>query len=340
MKKRIFLLAMALFLVFIFATGKFSYAQAVKPIELKLSHFMSPMHNLHVDVLAPFAKEVEERTKGRVKVTIYPGEALGKAKDHYDMTMHGITDLALFIHGYTAGRFPLTSVIELPINVPSAKVGSRVIWELYDKYLEQEYPGIKLLTLWTHGPGHLHMTKKPVTKLEDIKGLRIRIPGPLQTALLRELGVSPLTIPIPEVYDALQRGMAEGAVVPFSVIIDFKLYELTRYHTLSNLYVMSMGFAINPKTWNGLSPDIQKIIEELCGSRMSETAGASYDKYDSLGMEAAKKVKAEILSLSSEEKKRWADQIKPLNGKWIADMEAKGLPGKKIFDDARLLLEK
>jgi TRAP-type C4-dicarboxylate transport system substrate-binding protein len=338
MKKGIFLLAMVL--VFVFATGKFSYAQAVKPIELKLSHFMSPMHNLHVDVFAPFAKELEERTKGRVKITIYPGEALGKAKDHYDMVVHGITDIAIFIHGYTAGRFPLTSVIELPIGVPSAKVGSRVIWELYDKYLKPEHPGIKLLTLWTHGPGHIHMTKKPVKTLEDIKGLRIRSPGPQQTALLRELGISPLTIPIPELYDSLRRGMADGAVVPFSVVVDFKLFELIKYHTVANLYVMSMGLAMNPKTWESLPPDVQKIVEELSGPRMSEIAGASYDKYDQLGIEAAKKVKAEIFTLSSEEKERWADRIKPLNDKWISDMEAKGLPGKKIFDDARLLLEK
>ena len=127
MRKRFVLLVMVLFMVIFLAMGRSSYAQAVKPIELKLSHWMSPMHNLHVDVFVPFAKELEERTKGRAKVTIYPGEALGKAKDHYDLVMQGISDMAMFIHGYTAGRFPLTSVIELPIGVPSAKVGSRVI---------------------------------------------------------------------------------------------------------------------------------------------------------------------------------------------------------------------
>jgi TRAP-type C4-dicarboxylate transport system substrate-binding protein len=184
------------------------------------------------------------------------------------------------------------------------------------------------------------MTKKLVKNLEDIKGLRIRSPGPQQTALLRELGISPLTIPIPELYDSLRRGMADGAVVPFSVVVDFKLFELIKYHTVANLYVMSMGLAMNPKTWESLPPDVQKIIEELSGPKMSEIAGASYDKYDSLGIEAAKKAKAEIISLSQDEKRRWSDKIKPLNDKWISDMEGKGLPGKKIFDDARLLLEK
>ena len=338
MKKGIFLLAMVL--VFVFATGKFSYAQAVKPIELKLSHWMSPMHSLHVEVFTPFAKELEERTKGRAKVTIYGGEALGKAKDHYEMAMRGITDLALFIQGYTPGRFPLTSVIELPIQVPSGEIGSRVIWELYGKYLKQEYPGIKLLTLWTHDSGALHMTKKPVKTLEDIKGLRLRSPGPQQTLLIKELGASPLTIPIPEVYDALQRGMADGAVIAFSAIKDFKLYEVLKFHTLVDLYVMPMGLAMNQKVWDGLPPDIQKNIEELCGTRMSEIAGVSFDKYGMLAQEIAKKRGAEIYQLPVEQRKIWAERIKPLNEKWIADIEGKGLPGKKIFDDARLLLEK
>lgn len=340
MRKRFVLLAMVLFLVIFLAMGRSSYAQAVKPIELKLSHWMSPLHNLHVGVFTPFAKELEEQTKGRVKITIYGGEALGKAKDQYDSAVNGITDIALFIQGYTAGRFPLTQVIELPIDVPSAKVGSRVIWELYGKYLKQEYPGVKLLTLWTHEPGHVHMSKKPVKTLEDIKGLRLRSPGPIQTALVRELGASPLTMPVPELYDALNRGMADGTVIGFSAVKDFKLYEVLKYHTISNLYVMTMGLAMNLKSWNSLPPDIQKTMEGLIGAPLSEMAGNSFDKYDALGKEEAKRVGAEIYTLPPEEKKRWEDRIRPLNEKWVADMEAKGLPGKKIFEETRQLVAK
>jgi TRAP-type C4-dicarboxylate transport system substrate-binding protein len=340
MRKKFFLLVMVLCFVLIVVAGN-SSAQTGKPIELKLSHFMSPMHNLHVDVFAPFAKEVEERTKGRVKVTIFPGEALGKAKDHYDMAMHGVTDIAFVIHGYTAGRFPLTSVMELPFLVPSAKIGSRVAWDLYEKkYLAPEYPGIKVLSFWVHSPGHIHMTKKSVRTLDDIKGLRLRSPGPQQTLLLKEFGVSPLTIPIPELYQALQRGMADGAVIPFSAIVDFKLYELVRFHTLADLYVMTMSLVMNQKAWEGLPPDIQKAIEEIAGFRTSEMAGASYDKYDVLGKEAAKKVGAEIYALSPDEKKKWVDRSKPLVDKWITDTEAKGLPGRKVFEEATQLLGK
>ncbi len=340
MKGKAVLFMMILFLTSLLTMEKFSYAQTPKPIELKLSHFLSPMHNTHTDVYVPFAKELEERTKGRVKVTIYPGEALGKSKDHYDMVMQGTVDMANFTPGLTAGRFPLTTVVELPIGISSAKAGSLITWELFNKYLKSEYSGVKILTFFTHGPGDIHMTKKPVRTLEDIKGLRIRSPGPTQTALLKELGASPLTMPIPDVYDALQKGMADGAVLAFSAIKDFKFYELIRHTTISRLYVMPMSVAINLKVWASLPPDIQKTIEELCGSRMAETAGISYDKYDEFGVEAAKKVKAEIIYLSPEERKRWDDKLKAFNEKWVASMEAKGLPGKKVFEEATSLVKK
>jgi TRAP-type C4-dicarboxylate transport system substrate-binding protein len=340
MKRNFYLLAILLSFFILFAMGRPSHAQVVKPIELKLSHFMSPMHNLHVDVFAPFAKTVEEKTNGRVKITIYPGEALGKAKDHYDMAAGGVTDLAFVIHGYTTGRFPLTSVIELPFLIPSAKVGSRVIWELYEKKFLTEYPGVKVLSLWVHSPGHIHMAKKPVKTLEDMKGLRLRSPGPQQTLLLRELGVSPLTMPIPELYQAVQSGMADGAVIPFSAIVDFKLSDIIKHHTIGNLYVMSMSLVMNQKTWDSLPPDIQKIMEENSGPRMSEMAGTSYDSYDLKGVEAAKKVGATIYTPPSEEIKRWVDRSKSLTDKWIADMEAKGLPGKKIYEETRQILTK
>lgn len=340
MKRGFALLVTIFFLSTLSVASTFSHAQTTKPIELKLSHGLSTMHNLHVNVFVPFAKELEQRTNGRAKITIYPAESLGKIRDQYDLVLQGVTDIAWFVPAYTAGRFPLTSVVELPMHVPSAKVGSRVVWELYDRYLKTEYPGVKILSLCTGGPGQLHMMKKQIKTLEDMKGLRIRSSGPQQTVLLKELGASPLTIPIADVYDALQKGMADGAVFDFSAIVDFKLYELMRHHTIANLYVLPFGMAMNQKVWDGLPPDIQKVIGEIGGAHMSEVAGTSFDRYDALGRDAAKKVNAEILSLSPQEQKRWDDRAAPIIGKWIAGVDAKGAPGKKIYEEALSLVEK
>jgi TRAP-type C4-dicarboxylate transport system substrate-binding protein len=184
------------------------------------------------------------------------------------------------------------------------------------------------------------MAKKPAKTLEDLKGVRLRSPGPLQTSLLRELGASPLTIPIPELYQALQSGMADGAVIPFSAMYDFKLSDIVKHHTIGNLYVMSMSLVMNQKAWEGLSPDIQKIMEESSGPHMSEMAGASYDTYDLKGIEAGKKAGATFHTLPAEEKKRWVDRSRSVTEKWIADTETKKLPGKKIYEEMQQLLTK
>ena len=340
MKRTMILAGIAVFMLF-FAAQSVCLAQAAKPIELKLSHFMSPMHNLHTDVFVPFTKEVEEKSKGRVKITIFPGEALGKARDHYDMVTTGVTDIAFVIPAYTAGRFPLSSVMELPFLVPGSKVGSRAAWELATKgYFSKEYPGAKMLSFWTTGPGQIFMIKKPARTLDDIKGVRLRSPGPQQTALLRDLGISPLTLPISELYEAMQRGMADGAVAPLSTIVDFKLYEVVKYYTVANLYATTMSLAMNQKAWNSLSPDLQKIVEDAAGAKMSAAAGTSYDLYDQKGIEAGKKANGQIYTLPADERKRWAEKTKGLNDKWVSDMEAKGLPGKKLSEEARGLVEK
>ncbi len=339
MSKRYVPLLVAVTLILLVAAGKIAYAQT-KPIELKLSHFMSPMHNLHVDVFAPFAKEVEERSKGRIKITIFPGEALGKARDHWDMVTTGVTDIAFVIPSYTAGRFPLSAVMEVPFLVPSAKIGSRVVWELSTKgYFNQEFSGGRMLSYWTTGPGQIFMTKKLAKTLDDIKGVRLRSPGPQQTALLRDLGISPLTIPIPELYDALQRGMADGAVAPLSTIVDFKLYEVVKNYTIANLYVTTMCLAMNQKAWNSLSPDLQKIVEEAAGSRTSAAAGISYDNYDARGLEAGKKAQGQIYNLPADERGRWMEKAKGQADKWIADGEAKNLPARKVYQEARTLVQ-
>jgi len=340
MSKRNVLVLVVLSLILLVAAGKTAYAQA-KPIELKLSHFMSPMHNLHVDVFVPFTKEVEEKSKGRLKITIFPGEALGKSRDHFDMVTTGVTDIAFVIPSYTAGRFPLSAVMEIPFLVPSAKVGSRAVWELSTKgYFTQEFQGAKMLSFWTTGPGQILMTKKLARTLDDIKGVRLRSPGPSQTALLRDLGISPLTIPIPELYDALQRGMADGAVAPLSAVVDFKLFEVVKNYTIANLYVTTMCLAMNPKAWASLPPDIQKIVEEAAGSRASANAGLSYDNYDAKGLEAGKKAQGQIYNLPADERGRWMEKAKGQADKWVSDAEAKNLPGKKLYEEARALVQK
>jgi len=194
--------------------------------------------------------------------------------------------------------------------------------------------------LQTSEPGQVHGTKKTVKVLSDFKGMRLRSPGPVQTSVLRALGGSPLTIPIPELYDSLQKGMADGALLPFSAIKDFKLGEVIKHHTIANLYVMTSGLVMNPNAWNSLSPGDQKIVDELTGIRMAEKSGEAFDRSADAAQEEAKKAGAEIYQLPLAERKAWMERAKPVIDTWIADMEKKGLPGRKVFQEAMSLVEK
>jgi TRAP-type C4-dicarboxylate transport system substrate-binding protein len=340
MKKQFALLAIIFFGVVLFDMGNSLHAQAVKPIELRLSHMVSTMHESHAEILVPFAKQVEERTKGRLKITIYPGEALGKARDHYDMAARGIADICLAVPSYTPGRFPLTGVMDLPMQIPSARVGSLVISELAEKYLKQEYSGVKLLSIFALDPYHINMRKKSVKALEDLKGLRLRSPGPQQTALLRELGASPITIPMVEVYDSLQRGLLDGFLGPFSVLRGYKLVEVITNLTVADVFVATSVLVMNQRAWDSLPNDLQKTLEELTGSRMAEENGKVYDKHAMLGVEDAKKAGTEIYRFPPEQMEILKQRFKPFNEKWVAEMEGKGLAGKRIYEDACLLVEK
>ncbi len=339
MERKIGLLSISLFVAVLFFAMQNGSSAAEKPIELKFASFLPPTHHEHIEAFVPFAKEVEERTKGRVKMTIYPSEALCKAKDLYECALQGVSESSYFIPSYTAGRFPLTTVMELPIGVPSAKVGTEIIWDLYGKYLKSEYAGVKLISLWTIQPAHIFTTKKPIKTVEDLKGLRIRSPGPLQTITLKEFGASPISMPASDLYDALQRGMVDGMLTDFAALKGFRFVEVVKYCTLANFYSLPMGYAINLKTWNSLPPDIQKVFEDLGGPHFAEENAKSFDRNDLIGRDLAKG-KIEIHELSADQKRIWAAKFKDVNEKWVADMDAKGLPGKKVYEDALSLLKK
>src|SRR5215470_15313961 len=167
-----------------------------KPIELKFSSWVSSTHGHHVAVLAPWAKMLEEKSGGRLKVTIYPGATLGKPADHFDLVKNGIAEMGFASPGYTPGRFPLIAATELPLLVKTGKGGSQAVWSLYDKYWKADLAGVKILAA-----------------------------TPMTTAMLKTLGATPVSIAAPDTYTALERGTVDGTVFPWEAIYGFKLAE-------------------------------------------------------------------------------------------------------------------
>jgi TRAP-type C4-dicarboxylate transport system substrate-binding protein len=303
--KRNFCVMASLFFVIVFIGFMRPVCAAEKVIELKMAELYPVTHTLHKEIFVPWAADLEKRTNGRMKVMFYPSEALGKAKDHYDLVDRGIADLSDVPMVYMPGRFPLSSVLDLPLGIPSSKVGTRVGWELYDKYLRPEFPGVKIISYETNDPGHLFTTKKPVKTLADVKGMRLRVAGTWVTRTVKELGGSAVAMPAPDAYDALQKGMVEGLLIPDSGIIDFKLEDLIKYQTAEDLYVVPSVCVMNLNTYNSLPPDLKKIFDEMTGPSLRDRISTAFDAHGQEAREVMKKRGVEVIKLSPDQKKAW-----------------------------------
>jgi len=306
-----------------------------KPIELKFSSWVGVGHGHHTGVLLPWTKMIEEKSGGRLKVTIYPGSTLGKASDHWDLVRNGIADMGFAALGYTPGRFPRSSVTELPLLFKTAKGGSQAVWSIFDKDLKTEFSGVKILWIWVHPPGQFHMTRKAVHAPEDLVGLKIRSATPTTVSMVKALGATPVSIPAPEAYNALERGVVDGTIFPWEAISSFKLSEVLRHHTVVDLYATPLMTIMNQQKYDGLPADLRKVIDDLSGAWGAEFTGAAWDRNENEGIAAAKKAGATIYTVPPDQRVHWAAKLKPVEDEWLTSMTAKGLPAKQILQDLR-----
>jgi len=298
---------------------------------------MPTKHTQH-KVMAQWAKDMEKRTNGRLKVTIFPGGALGKPPQQYDSAVKGITDIAFGLHAYTAGRFPLTSVLRLPFMVKSGEQGAKVLWSLYERYLRDEFKDAKVLWMFCHGPGQVYTTKDPVKNLEDLKGVKLRTPGAVMSKVLKQLGAVPVSMPITQVYTALERKTVNGLCGPWEIMRPFRFYEQVKYATVANIYTQTFFVVMNKSKYESLPADLRKIIDENSGRKMSIVAGRAYDTADGPARELCIKKGIQVYTLPPQERRRWIKGAMPVVDNWLADMKAKGLPGKEVLQYTQKML--
>lgn len=302
-----------------------------KPVELKISHFMPTKHVQH-QVLADWAKEVETATNGQLKFRIFPGGQLGKPPHQYDSAVKGLTDIAFGLHSYTAGRFPLTAVMRMPFLIQNAEIGSSVLWKVYERYLMDEHKDTKVLWVFCHGAGQVFTTAKPVKTLEDFIGMKMRSPGKIMSEVLQKFGASPVGMPITQVYTGLERGLLDGVIAPWETMRPFRFYEKAKYATTADLYSMTFFVTMNRKKYESLPADLKKAIDDHSGEKMAIKAGKAYDASDKPGKALALSKGMTEYILPPAELERWKKSAGVVVDEWVADMEAKGLPGKEVLE--------
>lgn len=329
-----------------------------KVIELRFAHQNAPAARTTVKFINAWAKQVEQVTNGKVKITMYPAESLAKAGQELEAILGGMADFTWSIMGYYTGRFPLSSVTALPFLClssgkidgkprSSAAVNSHIQQELYETLpeIQAEWKDVKVLYLFCTDPYQLFTSKKPVRNMGDLKGLKIRELGGYPSEMWKLFGATPATIPMPDVYDATSKGVIDGGNLPWSAFSAFKLYEVFKYWVDAPTIPSPQFVIMNLDKWHSLSPDIQKAIMSVSGYTGAEFAGDSgwgfEVKNDILALAQKAGITLEKTELMSGEFDRWKEVAgKPIWDRWVSDMKAKGLNGQKILDTTNSLLKK
>ena len=305
-----------------------AYGQA-KPIELNYSIFFPAPHKNAV-LSTEWAKEIEKRTDGRVKITMFYGGTLTPADKCYDGVVKGISDIGFSVLAYTRGKFPLTEVADLPVGMKSGLVATKVINDYYKKFKPKEFDEVQVMYLHGHGPGILH-TKKEVKTIEDVKGMKIRCTG-MAAKIVEKLGGTPVAMPMGETYDALSRGVVDGSMAPHEALQGWKWGEVVKFTTecFGASYSSGMFVVMNKNKWNALPPDIQKIIEKV-NEEYIEKQGKTWDEIDKVGKDFTIARGNKIISLSQDEDTKWQKAVKPILDEYKKNMQGKGLPGQDVL---------
>ena len=311
-----------------------------KPVKMKFSYGGPPKGPFYNQVYVTFVDNVKKQSQGKLDITIFPSGTLLKSKDAYKGIVNGVADMTWTSQVRSPGLFPLTDVVSLPFMIPSMEIGTAVLNDLYKEFpeIQAEYSKVHVLWLWGTLMVELHTTKKPVRTLEDIKGMKIAChAGPART--LKALGASPVVMPITDIYQSLEKGVVDGAAVPYGWFGNFRYYEVTKFHTNAHMGGGATMTILNKKRWESLSPDMQKVISDAGALGLKASVSGGRDQRD-LGIRKATERNQEMITLTPAERKRWVKTALPAWDQWVKKMEGKGLPGRKILDRALELVQK
>jgi TRAP-type C4-dicarboxylate transport system substrate-binding protein len=276
----------------------------------------------------PFLDTIEKATNGVVKIERYSGSTLAKATDVYPAVKSGTVDIGWTSFVALPGAFPLQEVNTLPfLGFESAQQESEVAWRLFDKYPEvQKQFDAKVLLLYTTTPYFLVTTNKQVKTMEDLKGMKIRIPGGPPTEAFKALGAIPVYVPMPDTYIALQKGIVDGMAVAFTGLANYRQYEVCKYVSYISICGFNIGILMNKAKWASLPADIQGQISKVIGLPASIKYGYNADRCQEPVLKQIQKegYKLTYYTIPPEEAARWQKVAgKPVWDAWVESKKAK-----------------
>jgi len=329
----------------VFAAAAFVFAAvSAQPAEaaakkLRVANWLPPLHHMS-GTLRAWADELTKASNGELEIEVMKAP-LAKPGGQYDLAKKGVVDIAWSVAAYQPKRFWKLFAAEIPFAAPNAEVAGVAAWRWYEKngFIKQDTGDTKLLALFAHSP-HVYHSAKPLTKLSDFSGLKVRAGGN-GVKIAEAVGAVPVFIPAGQANESLARGTVDVTQFPWESVKGFRLAKVTSHHlqvpggTYAGLFFLTMS----PKTWKGLSDSQKAAVEKVSGEWGSRFISQRWDAADQAGIDAAKTNGNKITVLSDADTAKLMTLTKPLETKWIADANKAGLDGAALVADFKSVVK-
>lgn len=319
-------------------------AASADTVTLKLHHFLPAGSYAQTMFIKPWCDRIALDSGDRLKCQIYPSMQLGGTPPQlFDQVKDGIVDVIWTLPGYTAGRFPLVEVFELPFMMQNPESTSKALWDYVQQYDAAEFKDVHPLAFHVHGDGVFHMVKKPIKVMADLKDQKVRAPTRQTNKMLAALGATPVSMPVPAVSESLAKSVIDGALVPYEVVPAVKIQELVKFHSETDpvepaIYTSVFVLAMNKARYESLPPDLKKVIDANSGKALSGMAGKAFLQADEEGKKLTTKNTTNVIPKS--ELESWKKVGQTVTDAWVAEVSANGANGKMLLDNARALIVK
>ncbi len=294
---------------------------------LTVSSWVPPTHGLSVSQ-KEWCDDLASKTSNRVRCNILP-RAVTPAPGTFDAVKNGLVDVSFTVHGYTPGRFVLTQMAEFPFLGDRAEPLSVAFNRVASKYPEfaAEHQGVKVLGYFTHGPGIVFNTKKPITRVEDLPGLKFRVGGGMVNEISKTLDMNVTLKPAPDSYELLSSGVMDGTLFPAESTDSFKIDKIIKFATQfpGGLYNTSFVFMMNPAKYNALSAEDKKVVDELSGEAVASRFGKAWDRVDDQALTNMQKNGVKVIKADSFFVRDVNARTIKLERDWAQAAKAKGL---------------
>ena len=313
---------------------------------LKVAHFLPGTSNPQVNIIQPWCDKVNKESNDRIKCQIYPSMQLGGTPPQlFDQARDGVADIVWTVPTYAAGRFSKSEVFELPWMTVSAKAGSQAFWDYVQKNSLDEFKGTHLIFLHLHDGAVLHTSGKVVKTLADLRGLKIRGATRINARMLVALGATPVQMPLPQVPDAMSKGVIDGAMVPWEGVPAIKLHEISKYSLgvpegQGRFGNTIFAFTMNQAKYDSLPADLKKVIDANSGPAASALAGEKFDATVVPHRKLARDRHNTLAFLDAAEYQNWIKASETVDDDWVKEVAAKGADGKKLIEEAKALIKK